>query len=38
MSDINVTKRDGRKEILNLDKLHKVVFWATEGMDPKTFR
>lgn len=29
---IQVTKRDGRKEPLNLEKLHKVVFWATEGI------
>jgi ribonucleoside-diphosphate reductase alpha chain len=29
---INVTKRDGTKEPLNLEKLHKVVFWATEGL------
>lgn len=32
MSQILVTKRDGRKEPLNLEKLHKVVFWATEGI------
>lgn len=31
-SDITVTKRDGRKEQLNIEKLHKVVFWATEGI------
>jgi ribonucleoside-diphosphate reductase alpha chain len=31
-SRITVTKRDGRKEDLNIDKLHKVVFWATEGL------
>ena len=29
---IMVTKRDGRKEPLELDKLHKVVFWATENI------
>src|SRR5438067_1500193 len=29
---IFVTKRDGSKEELNLDKFHKVVFWATEGL------
>jgi ribonucleoside-diphosphate reductase alpha chain len=29
---IQVTKRDGRKELLDLEKLHKVVFWATEGI------
>ena len=32
MSKIQVTKRDGRKEDLNLEKMHKVVFWATEGI------
>ena len=32
MSQILVTKRDGRKEPLNLEKLHRVVFWATEGI------
>ena len=32
MSDIIVTKRDGRKENLDLEKFHKVVFWATEGI------
>jgi ribonucleoside-diphosphate reductase alpha chain len=29
---INVIKRDGRKEPLNIEKLHKVVFWATENL------
>ena len=29
---IQITKRDGRKEPLDLEKLHKVVFWATEGI------
>ena len=32
MSQIQVTKRDGKKEPLDLEKLHKVVFWATEGI------
>lgn len=32
MTQIQVTKRDGRKEALDLDKLHRVVFWATEGI------
>lgn len=31
--DIMVTKRDGRREPLDLDKMHKVVFWATEGIN-----
>ena len=30
--NIQVTKRDGTKENLNLDKLHKVVFYACEGI------
>lgn len=29
---IQVQKRDGKKESLDLEKLHKVVFWATEGI------
>ena len=29
---ILVTKRNGVKEPLDLEKLHKVVFWATEGI------
>jgi len=32
MTNIQVTKREGQKEDLNLEKLHKVVFWATEGI------
>ena len=30
--NIQVTKRDGRKEILDLEKLHKVVFYACDGI------
>jgi len=29
---ITVSKRNGRQEPLDLEKLHKVVFWATEGI------
>lgn len=29
---INVIKRNGQKELLDVEKLHKVVFWATEGI------
>ena len=32
MSRIQVTKRDGRREDLDLEKMHKVMFWATEGI------
>lgn len=32
MPQINVTKRDGRKEPLDLEKFHKVVAWACEGI------
>ena len=31
-SRITIIKRDGRKEDLTLDKIHRVVFWATEGL------
>lgn len=31
-SDIMVIKRDGRKEELDVEKLHKVAFWATESI------
>ena len=31
-SNIQITKRDGTKEDLDLDKLHKVVFYACEGV------
>ena len=32
MTTIQVTKREGHRENLNLEKLHKVVFWATQGI------
>jgi len=32
MSQIQVQKRDGTRESLDLEKLHKVVFWATQGI------
>lgn len=32
-SNLKVTKRDGRQENINLDKIHKVVTWAAEGLD-----
>lgn len=32
MTQIQVQKRNGQREPLNLDKLHRVVFWATEGI------
>jgi len=32
MAEILVTKRDGRREPLVIDKLHKVVMWACEGI------
>ena len=32
MTQINIIKRNGTKEPLDLDKLHKVVFWATDGI------
>ena len=32
MSQIQVTKREGHREDLDIEKLHKVVFWATQGI------
>jgi ribonucleoside-diphosphate reductase alpha chain len=32
MTQIQVTKRDGSREILDIEKMHKVVMWATEGI------
>lgn len=32
MNKIHVTKRDGRKEPLDISKLHRVVMWACEGL------
>ena len=29
---MKVTKRDGTKEDLNIDKLHKVVMYAVDGL------
>lgn len=33
MVNIKVTKRDGSRESIDLDKIHKVLDWATEGLD-----
>ncbi|WP_294948543.1 class 1a ribonucleoside-diphosphate reductase subunit alpha [Sulfurivirga sp.] len=32
-SQILVTKRDGRKEPLDLEKIHRVITWAAEGLE-----
>lgn len=28
---LTVTKRDGRKETIDLEKIHRVITWAAEG-------
>ncbi|MDP8079272.1 class 1a ribonucleoside-diphosphate reductase subunit alpha [Phocoenobacter skyensis] len=28
-----VTKRDGKKEAIDLDKIHRVITWASEGLE-----
>lgn len=33
MSTLTVTKRNGTTENINLDKIHKVITWAAEGLD-----
>ncbi len=30
---LTVTKRDGRKEPIDLDKIHRVIDWAAEGLE-----
>ncbi|MDO4249356.1 MAG: class 1a ribonucleoside-diphosphate reductase subunit alpha, partial [Neisseria sp.] len=32
-ANLKVTKRDGRLEEINLDKIHRVITWAAEGLD-----
>jgi len=32
MSEINIVKRDGSKELLDLEKLHKVIFYACDDI------
>ena len=32
MTQIQVSKRHGGKETLDIEKLHKVVFWATQSI------
>ncbi|MFY0642809.1 MAG: ribonucleotide-diphosphate reductase subunit alpha, partial [Bermanella sp.] len=32
-STLHVTKRDGNRAPLDLDKIHKVLTWAAEGLD-----
>ena len=29
---LTVTKRDGRKETIDLDKIHRVIAWAAEDL------
>lgn len=33
MQNIQVTKRDGRTEAIDLEKIHRVVTWAAEGLE-----
>lgn len=33
MSTLTVTKRNGKTETINLEKIHKVITWAAEGLD-----
>ena len=32
MSEISVTKRNGKVELLDYEKIHAVLYWATEGL------
>lgn len=31
--DLMVTKRDGRREKIDMEKIHRVVIWAAQGLD-----
>ncbi|MBV0932781.1 class 1a ribonucleoside-diphosphate reductase subunit alpha [Marinobacterium weihaiense] len=31
--DLMVTKRDGRREQIDLEKIHRVIIWASEGLE-----
>ena len=31
--DIQVTKRDGKKEAIDMEKIHRVVDWASQGLN-----
>lgn len=33
MENIKVTKRDGTKELIDLEKIHQVLDWASEGLE-----
>ena len=33
MSTLTVTKRNGKTENINLEKIHKVIAWAAEGLE-----
>lgn len=33
MENIKVTKRDGSREAVDLDKIHRVLEWAVDGLD-----
>jgi len=32
-SNIQITKRNGKKELLDLEKIHRVITWAAEGLE-----
>ncbi len=33
MTTLTATKRNGRREPINLDKIHRVITWAAEGLE-----
>ena len=33
MQDLMVTKRNGRKEKIDLEKIHRVIDWAAAGLE-----
>lgn len=33
MQDLMVTKRNGREEKIDLEKIHRVIDWAADGLE-----
>ena len=33
MTTLTATKRNGRREPIDLDKIHRVITWAAEGLE-----
>jgi ribonucleoside-diphosphate reductase alpha chain len=36
--DIQVTKRNGKKEAIDMEKIHRVIDWAAQGLSGAQIR